>query len=134
MGRSLISSMLLRPIIFTPFRSIAPYREDVFWMGSPIVFQTAPPQPASKARMTWPPVFVGGPEASQKGFGERRPQKLTDRSDMDYLPTAFLGDGTSLMPRQISQITTASMPSQPIARTTLAIWVSCSRTPRLPNR
>jgi hypothetical protein len=50
-----------------------------------MVFQTAPPQPASKARITWPPVFVGGPDASQNGFGERRPQKLTDRSDIGYL-------------------------------------------------
>src|SRR5208282_1113964 len=98
-------------------------------MGSPMVFQTAPPQPASKARITWPPVLVGGPEASQKGLGERRPQKLTDKSDMDYLPTSFLGDGTSLTPRQISQITTASMPNQPMARTASAIWMSCSRTP-----
>src|SRR5580692_2417998 len=55
-------------------------------MGSPMVFQTAPPHPASKARITWPPVLVGGPEASQKGLGERRPQKLTDRSDINYLP------------------------------------------------
>ena len=90
-------------------------------MGSPMVFHTAPPQPASNARITWPPVLVGGPEASQKGLGERRPQKLTDRSAIDYLPTAFLGDGTSLTPRQISQITTPSMPSHPIARTALAI-------------
>src|SRR5580692_9975357 len=103
-------------------------------MGSPMVFQTAPPHPASKARITWPPVLVGGPEASQKGLGERRPQKLTDRSDIDYLPTSLLGDGTSLMPRQISQITTASSASQPMARAALAIWMSCSRTPSLPNR
>src|SRR5271156_179909 len=98
-------------------------------MGSPIVFQTAPPQPASNARITWPPVLVGGPEASQNGLGERSPQKVTDRSDMDYLPPSLLGDGdgTSLTPRQISQITAPIMPSQPIARTALAIWMSCSR-------
>src|SRR5580700_8236048 len=54
-------------------------------MGSPMVFHTAPPQPASKARITWPPVFVGGPEASQKGLGERKPQKLTLRSAMGHL-------------------------------------------------
>ena len=46
-------------------------------MGSPMVFQTAPPQPASKARMTWSPQLVGGPEASQNGLGERMPAKLT---------------------------------------------------------
>src|SRR5277367_564996 len=103
-------------------------------MGSPIVFQTAPPQPASNARITWPPVLVGGPEASQKGLGERRPQKLTLRSDMDYLPTASLADGTSLMPRQISQTTTAIIPSQPTMRTAPAICVSCSSAPSLPNR
>src|ERR1700683_4200292 len=88
MERSLMSSMLFKPIIFTPFRSMAPKREEVFRMGSPIVFQTAPPQPASNARMTWPPVLVGGPEASQKGFGERKPQKFTDRSDI--LPPHFI--------------------------------------------
>src|SRR5215468_8345940 len=49
-------------------------------MGSPIVVHTAPPQPASKARMTWYAVLVGGPEASQKGFGDRTPQKLMLRS------------------------------------------------------
>src|ERR1700723_2849469 len=103
-------------------------------MGPPIFFQPAPPQPASNARITWPPVLVGGREASQKGLGERRPQKLTLRSDMDYLPTAFSGDGdgTSLTPRQISQIATASIPSQPIARTALAIWMSWSgKAPRV---
>ena len=29
-------------------------------MGLPSVFHTAPPQPASKARITWSPVLVGG--------------------------------------------------------------------------
>ena len=42
-------------------------------IGSPSVFQTAPPQPASNARMTWSPLFVGGAEASQNGFGLRMP-------------------------------------------------------------
>src|SRR5580658_10743661 len=35
-----------------------------------MVFHTAPPQPASKARMIISPVLVGGAEASQKGLGE----------------------------------------------------------------
>src|SRR5271169_589439 len=35
-----------------------------------MVFHTAPPQPASKARMICSPQLVGGAEASQKGFGE----------------------------------------------------------------
>src|SRR5690242_19667949 len=51
-------------------------------MGSPMVFQTAPPQPASKARLTWSPQLVGGPEASQKGLGQRMPAKLVVRSAM----------------------------------------------------
>src|SRR5271163_1705816 len=49
-------------------------------MGSPMVFQTAPPQPASKARITCSPVLVGGAEASQKGLGDAIPAKFTDRS------------------------------------------------------
>src|ERR1035438_8015727 len=55
-------------------------------MGSPMVFQTAPPQPASKARMTCSPVLVGGPEASQKGLGQRMPAKLVARSAMVHHP------------------------------------------------
>src|ERR1700726_203638 len=51
-------------------------------MGSPIVFQTAPPQPASNARITCPAVFVGGPEASQNGFGLVSPANFTFRSAM----------------------------------------------------
>src|SRR5579863_9784506 len=47
-----------------------------------MVFHTAPPQPASKARMTWPAVLVGGPLASQKGFGLLIPAKLMLRSAM----------------------------------------------------
>src|SRR5712675_771871 len=39
-------------------------------MGSPSVFQTAPPQPASNARSTCSPQFAGGPDASQKGLGQ----------------------------------------------------------------
>src|SRR5258708_25088982 len=42
-------------------------------MGSPSVFHTAPPHPASNARITWSPQFAGGPDASQKGFGQRMP-------------------------------------------------------------
>src|SRR5947208_12364914 len=50
-------------------------------MGSwPRVFQTAPPQPASKARRTWYSEFVGGAEASQKGFGAFTPQNATLKS------------------------------------------------------
>src|SRR5438067_863981 len=49
-------------------------------MGSPIVFQTTPPQPASKARWAWYPVLAGGPEATQKGFGLFIPARLIDKS------------------------------------------------------
>src|SRR5215813_12913427 len=55
-------------------------------MGSPMVFHTAPPQPASNARMTWYAVLAGGPEASQNGLGERTPQKLILKSGMSFPP------------------------------------------------
>src|ERR1700691_4052027 len=45
-------------------------------MGSPMVFQTAPPQPASKARMICSPQLVGGADASQKGLRHGMPQKV----------------------------------------------------------
>src|SRR6185437_7462154 len=45
-----------------------------------MVFHTAPPQPASNARITCPAVFVGGPDDSQNGFGDRMPAKFTARS------------------------------------------------------
>src|SRR2546422_747050 len=49
-------------------------------IGSPIVFQTAPPQPWSNALATWPYVFVGGPDANQNGFGLSIPAKFVRRS------------------------------------------------------
>src|ERR1700733_11735626 len=48
-------------------------------MGSPMVFHTAPPQPASKARMTCSPQLVGGADASQKGLRHLMPQKVVSR-------------------------------------------------------
>src|ERR1700733_236192 len=51
-------------------------------MGSPRVFHTAPPQPASNARMTCSPVLDGGADASQKGLGLLMPQMSTERSAM----------------------------------------------------
>src|SRR3954462_5074470 len=80
MGRSEISSMLFNPIIRCPFQSTDEYRDDTLTIGSPIVFQMAPPQPASNARITCSPQFVGGPEASQNGFGHRMPAKFVLRS------------------------------------------------------
>src|SRR5580704_4348847 len=51
-----------------------------------MVFQTAPPHPASKARWTCIPELLGGAEASQKGFGERMPAKLMLRSATCHQP------------------------------------------------
>src|SRR3984957_4749071 len=48
-----------------------------------MVFQTTPPQPASKAFMAWWAVLGGGPDASQKGFGLVIPANLTVRSAID---------------------------------------------------
>src|ERR1700689_4933858 len=45
-------------------------------MGSPMVFHTAPPQPASKARIICSPQLVGGAEASQNGLRHGIPQKV----------------------------------------------------------
>src|SRR5437868_8968624 len=66
-----MSSILFKPMIRCPFQSTAEYRELTLTIGSPMVFQTAPPQPASKARITCSPQLAGGPEASQNGFGQR---------------------------------------------------------------
>src|SRR5580704_2525163 len=44
-----------------------------------MVFQTAPPQPASKARITCSPQLVGGAEASQKGLRHLMPAKVVSR-------------------------------------------------------
>jgi len=33
-----------------PFQSTEEYRDDTLTMGSPMVFQTAPPQPASNGK------------------------------------------------------------------------------------
>src|SRR5262245_42800773 len=51
-------------------------------IGSPSVFHTAPPHPASNARMTCSPLFAGGAEASQKGFGLLMPANSMLRSAM----------------------------------------------------
>src|SRR2546430_6251026 len=51
-----------------------------------MVFQTAPPQPASNARCTCMPELLGGAEANQKGFSERIPAKLMLRSAMCHQP------------------------------------------------
>ena len=50
-----------------------------------MVFQTTPPQPASKARWAWYAVLAGGPLATQNGFGDLIPARLMDRSAMDLM-------------------------------------------------
>ena len=57
-------------------------------MGSPMVFHTAPPQPASKARMICSPQLVGGAEASQKGLGHWMPQKVVASVGLGMLLTS----------------------------------------------
>src|SRR5215472_3113215 len=62
-----------------------------------MVFHTAPPQPASKARRTWSPQLAGGPEASQKGLGEWiLPAKRMLRSAMLRLQPVGDPDGGAL--------------------------------------
>src|SRR6516165_3428044 len=87
MARSEFSSILFRPIMRWPFPSIEEYREDTLIIGSPSVFQTAPPQPASNARITCSPVLAGGAEASQNGFGLLMPQKSIERSAISTSPS-----------------------------------------------
>jgi hypothetical protein len=85
-GRSVISSMLLKPTMRVPFTCNAPNRLDVSTIGSPSVFHTAPPQPMSNARMICSPVLVGGALASQNGLGLLMPANEMDRSAMgDHL-------------------------------------------------
>src|ERR1700743_2067822 len=59
-----------------PCQSIGEYRGAVFVTCSPIVFHTAPPQPASNARMICSPQLVGGADASQNGFIQRMPANV----------------------------------------------------------
>src|ERR1700744_1902428 len=79
MGRSVMSSMLLKPIMRRPSQSMEEERELTLVVGSPMVFHTAPPQPASKALMICSPQLVGGAEASQNGLGHGMPQKVVAR-------------------------------------------------------
>src|ERR1700691_4013890 len=76
MGRSEMSSMLLKPIMRRPSPSREEWRGLTLVIGSPMVFHTAPPQPASKARMICSPRLVGGADASQKGFRHGMPQNV----------------------------------------------------------
>src|SRR5262249_6870742 len=92
--------MLLKPTMRVPFTCSAPKRLEVSTIGSPSVFHTAPPQPASNARMICSPVFVGGALASQKGLGLRMPANEIDRSAMSRGPVDAEPD---LRPRPAGQ-------------------------------
>src|ERR1700760_4592883 len=61
-------------------------------MGSPIVFHTAPPHPASKARMICSPQLVGGAEASQNGLGHAMPQNVVASVGLGMVDPQIRGD------------------------------------------
>src|ERR1700691_3995910 len=86
-------------------------------MGSPMVFHTAPPQPASNARITWPPVLVGGPEASQNGLGLVTPANFTVRSAIYHLSSARGETSQASRPRA------AATPSATASTTSLPPFV-----------
>src|SRR5690348_13745857 len=83
---------------------MAPYREETLTIGSkPSVFQTAPPQPASKARRTWYSELVGGALASQNGLGARTPQNSMLKSGTVNLPRGTnhrVTEGTETRPQR----------------------------------
>src|ERR1700726_1941224 len=89
--------MLLNPIILCPAQLIHEYRELTFVIGSPIVFQTAPPQPASNARITCSPQFVGGADASQNGLRHGIPQNVVSSVGLglDMLPLQPRGNANA---------------------------------------
>ena len=88
-GLSVISSILFNPISRLSAPQMAPYLGPfTFTIGGPStprVFQTTPPQPASKARRTLYSLSVGGAEASQNGLGDFIPQKLLAKSAIIFL-------------------------------------------------
>src|SRR5688572_25066430 len=75
-GRSLMSSILLNPITRMPLKSTDEYLDETFFTCDPNVFQTTPPQPASKARSTLYFLSVGGALANQNGLGDLMPRKF----------------------------------------------------------
>jgi hypothetical protein len=75
-----INSILFKPIIRKAPWSIEASLDETLTIGSPNVFQTAPPHPASKALSIIEPIFVGGAEANQKGFGDLIPAKFMLKS------------------------------------------------------
>ena len=79
-----------------------------YLIGSPIVFHTAPPQPASKARMICSPQLVGGADASQNGFGHWMPQNVVASVGLDMLAPQPRGDAD----RNISHMPDAGVGNQ----------------------
>src|SRR5450631_576600 len=57
-----------------------------------MVFHTAPPHPASKARMICSPQLVGGADASQNGLGHWMPQKVVASVGLGMLDPQPSGD------------------------------------------
>ena len=82
-----------------------------------MVFQTAPPQPASNARWTCAPEFAGGAEASQNGFGESNPREIRclDQPCAGALLTLCLETLVNGRPRQVFRPAQPS-PSMPRLR------------------
>ena len=82
-------------------------------IGSPMVFQTAPPQPASNARITISPLLEMGQLASQNGLGLRMPAMSVNRSTPGTVEAAGL-TGTILgppRPRASTMERAASLPA-----------------------
>ena len=84
-GRSLMSSILLKPIILCPPKFTAEYLDETFFTWLPNVFQTTPPQPASNARSTLYFLSVGGALASQYGLGDFMPRKFEVMSAIAFV-------------------------------------------------
>ena len=118
--------MFEMPIIRRPSTECEPRRLVTFVIGSPTVFQTAPPQPASKARATISPVLVGGALASQNGLGLRMPAMSTAR----LTPGARSGAGIGLISRRAGATATPSAAAIDAAAT-LPSWTA-STTSRPP--
>src|SRR5262245_14003298 len=66
------SGVARRNLVFGPATFVTGWR--------PMVLVTTPPQPASKARVMFDSLSVGGAEASRNGFSNLRPVKVTDKS------------------------------------------------------
>src|SRR4051812_2984007 len=96
---------------------MAPNRDETFTIGLPSVFHTAPPHPASNARITCSPELAGGADASQNGFGLLIPHISIERSAIALLEIPL---GTTYRPNQPRIISrAASRPSATALTTSL---------------